>query len=128
MTLWTGICVRCISEIRVEHKSQVVKKSILLTIASAFCVAIPTAMMGLWISAFNSAETQTERVRNYSSNLPQFMHDTTVSTLVSIAFCLLAIGLSAIALKASNKPVKLFNIILIAVGGAIMALNVFSLL
>ena len=103
-------------------------KSTSFTVLSLICMTIPGVMMGLWIYVFGLSNVQSKRVELYNSYLPQFMENTTVSTLVSIAFCIAAIFFSIAYFQSSKSFTKGIKIAVIVISSGILLLNIFSLL
>jgi hypothetical protein len=103
-------------------------KTKVLTLFSLLCLSVPVYLFIIWISIFDKADTQVERVEIYNSYLPNFMGNTTISTLLSILFSAAAAVLAVFSLKTSNRVLSAVNILLLIVAGLVFILNVWSML
>ena len=61
------------------------------TIFSFLCLLVPVVIYVLWIYAFELGATQAERVMIFKDFSPNFLNGRWDITLLSIAFCVLAI-------------------------------------
>jgi len=99
-----------------------------LTFLSLICWFIPFSIYSLWIYAFSLGTTQTDRVSIFKDYFPDFLNGRWSLTLLSIAFCILAIILSALSKKVLSKSWKLLNSIILILSILLLALNVFSII
>ena len=99
-----------------------------LTFVSIILLSIPLLVYGLWIQAFNLGATQSERVLVFNSYFPDFLQGRWDTTYLSITFCILAIILSSICLKLSQKLWRALNIIILIFGSLLQLLNLFSMM
>lgn len=60
-------------------------------IFALLCLAVPLAVQGLWIYAFNTFDTQSERLSWFLSWMPGFLKDPINLTLLSMGLCLLCL-------------------------------------
>jgi hypothetical protein len=99
----------------------------IFTLAGLVCISIPVSIQGLWIYAANSGTNQAKRVAAYHSYFPDFLQGQYALNYLSIAFCLLAIIISAINLKSSGIIEKL-NMIILVFGCLLLFLNLFQMM
>jgi hypothetical protein len=97
-------------------------------ILAVLATSIPVTIMPLRIKASNLGNTQEERVAIFYTYLPEFLHGRWNSTYLSIAFCTLAIVLSLKSMSLSCRWWKALNLLVLAVSGALLFLNVFSMM
>jgi hypothetical protein len=100
----------------------------ILTFTGLFFLTIPISILGLWVHAFNLGDTQTDRVAIFDSYFPDYLQGRWDTTLISIAFCVLAIVLSSFSLTLSEKLWKILNIIIVAFSILLLLLNLFSMM
>lgn len=96
-----------------------------LTLLSAACFLVATAIVGLWIYAFQTGDDQQERVQIYLSYFPPFLGlwgITAVQVLLSGA----AIVISSICLKLPHPGWKLLNVAIIAFSSLVVLLNIWG--
>jgi hypothetical protein len=98
------------------------------TLLGFLCLLVPFSIFGLWIYVFNLGTTQTERVSIFKDYFPSFLTERWGSTLLGMAFCVLAIIFSGISLKLTGKFWKALNILIIIVSSLMLFLNLFSMM
>jgi hypothetical protein len=98
------------------------------TWASMLSLVIPGLLMGLWINAFNRGENQDERVELFYAFFPEFLHGKWRLSIISITFCFVSVIFSTNAIRHSLKMGWLLNLLILAFGAALLALNIFTLL
>ena len=100
----------------------------ILTVSSLIFLSFPLLIYRLWIKAFNLGTSQSERVSIFNSYFPDSLQGRWDTTYLSISFCLLAIILSSICLKLSQKFWKILNIIILIFSSLLLLLNLFSMM
>jgi hypothetical protein len=100
----------------------------ILTVLSLIFLSFPLLIYRLWIKAFNLGTSQSERVSIFNSYFPDSLQGRWDTTYLSISFCLLAIILSSICLKLSQKFWKILNIIILIFSSLLLLLNLFSMM
>lgn len=100
----------------------------ILTLVSIIFLLIPFSIYALWIYVFDLGTTQAERVAIYKDYFPDFFHGRWDTTILSIIFCVSAIGLSSICLNVSEKLWKVINIIILVLSSGLLLLNLFSMM
>jgi len=93
-----------------------------------FCLVIPFSIVGIWVHAFNLGDNQAERVSIFNNYFPDFLHGIYSTTLLSLAFCVIAIILSIICLKVSGKLWKILNIAILVISISLFLLNLISMM
>lgn len=99
-----------------------------LTVLSFIFSLVPLSIYVLWINAFNQGTTQIERVAIFKEYFPDFLHGRWDTTLLGMAFCVLAIILGITALKLKAKSWKAFNLFILGLSSLLFALNLFSMM
>ena len=100
----------------------------ILTFIGLICLSIPLSIIGLWVHAFNLGDNQINRVEIFNTYFPDFLHGIYSTTLLSIAFCIVAIVLSSICLRLSEKLWKILNIVILVISISLLLLNLFSMM
>jgi hypothetical protein len=100
----------------------------ILSLLSFILSLIPFSIFILWIRVFNIGTTQIERVTLFNEYFPYFLNGRWDTTLLGIAFCVLAIFLSVTSLKLPGKFWKTLNIIILVLSSLLLLLNLFSML
>jgi|WetSurMetagenome_2_1015567.scaffolds.fasta_scaffold02827_4 hypothetical protein len=100
----------------------------ILTFTGFICLIIPILILGIWIHSFNSGDNQADRVIIFSTYFPEFLHGIYRTTLLSIAFCIIAIFLGIVCLKITGRLWKVLNIFILIISIALLFLNLFSLM
>jgi len=98
------------------------------TILALIATSVPVTIYALWIKAANLGNTQAERVAIFYTYLPEFLHGRWNATYLSIVFCILAIILSGKSMKIPCRWWKALNILILTVTGALLFLNLFSMM
>jgi hypothetical protein len=109
-------------------KQQTPRSPKILTIVGLICLFVPILILGLWIHAFNLGTTQIERVEIFTSYFPGFLQDIFAITFLSMAFCILTIILSSIALKLPGKLWKAMNIVILVFSLLLLLMNLFQMM
>jgi hypothetical protein len=99
----------------------------ILTFIGLFCLSVPLSIMGLWIYAFNSGDSQATSVAIFNSFFPDFLNGENAISYLSIVFCILAIILSSINLKLKGKIWKV-NMIILVISSLLLFLNLFQMM
>jgi len=99
-----------------------------LALLALLATSVPVTIMALWIKAFNLGDTQEERGAIFYSYLPEFLHGRWNATYLSIAFCIVALLLSGMSMKLPGSWWRALSILILTVSGALLLLNVFSLM
>lgn len=99
-----------------------------LSLLGLICWFIPFSIYVLWIYSFNLGTTQTERVAIFKDYFPDFLNDQWSITLLSIAFCILAIVFSYKSMKLLKKPWKILNNLILILSSLLLLLNLFSMM
>jgi hypothetical protein len=104
------------------------KRLKILTLTGFICLIIPILILGIWIHSFSSGDNQASRVNIFNTYFPEFLHGIYRTTLLSIAFCIIAIFLGMICLKITGRLWKILNIFILIISIALLFLNLFSLM
>jgi hypothetical protein len=99
----------------------------ILTVVGLLCLTVPVSILGLWIHAFNSGDSQADSVAIFNSYFPDFLNGEYTVTYLSIVFCVLAIIVSIINLKSSGKIWKM-NMIILVFSSLLLFLNLFQMM
>lgn len=99
-----------------------------LTSASLICLLIPFSIYSLWLYVIDLGTTQAERVAIFKDYFPDFLGGRWSTTILSIAFGILAVILSSISLKHSKKNWKSLNILILLFSSMLLLLNLFSMM
>jgi len=100
----------------------------LLTILGLLCVSIPILLQGLWIYVRSLADKQADAVALFQSYQPEYLQGPYAALYLSVAFSLLAIILSSMCLKISEKLWKFLNTITLISGSLMLLLSLFQLM
>ena len=98
------------------------------TWSSVICLIIPVLFFGLWIQAFKAGENQTDRVAIFIEFFPAFLQSKSRIMLCSLGFSFLSVLLSVYGIWNSQKLGWLTNLLILTLGTALLALNIFTLL
>ena len=98
------------------------------TLLGLICCLIPLSIYSLWIYVFDLGTTQAERVSIFKDYFPDLLEGRWSTTLLSIAFCSLAIIFSGMSMKLSEKPWKVINSVILILSGLLLLLNLFSMM
>ena len=99
-----------------------------LSILGFILTLVPLSIYVLWVNAFNQGSSQSERVAIFNDYFPDFLHGRWDTTLLGMAFCVLAIILGITALKLKAKSWKAFNLFILSLSSLLFALNLFSMM
>lgn len=98
------------------------------SLTGVLCLSIPVSLQALWIYSSNSEVTQLARAALFKSYFPEFLHGQYSITLLSIAFCIVAIVLSSVCLQTTVKLWKAVNIIVLVLSILSLLLNLFQMM
>lgn len=99
-----------------------------LTFLGLLCFSLPLSIYGLWIHAANLGHNQSERVAIFNSYFPAYLRGRFDTTLLSIAFCILAIIFCIKSMSLSGKLWEITNIIILILSSLLLFLNLFSMM
>jgi len=91
-------------------------------------LVIPATIMGLWMYAAGQGSTQAERVAVFHGYLPAFLHPYNVTSLLSLACCILAVVFSAISFSSDSGARRVVSLMVIIVGSLLFLLNLFGMM
>jgi F0F1-type ATP synthase assembly protein I len=100
----------------------------LKVIIGLIIISIPVVLFVLWAYACQVANGYPENVKLYNSFLPESLRGNSLSTILSIVFCIIAISLNTNNLKNPNLVFRLISWIIVIVGSLIGFLNIFSMM
>jgi hypothetical protein len=89
---------------------------------------IPVALFILWIYACNQTNGYPNNVELYESYLPNFLKGRFTTTILSIVFWSIAIGLNARNLNDSHNFLKIVSWFIVITSGLLGLLNLFSMM
>ena len=99
-----------------------------LTIVALLASLVPVIITVLWTKAFNLGGSQEERVAIFKSYFPEFLQGRWDTTYLSIVFCIIAIAVAVKTMKSSFGLWRALNIIILTISGALLFLNLFSMM
>lgn len=100
----------------------------IFTLLGLICFLIPLSIYSLWIYVFDLGRTQAERASIFKDYFPDVLNGRWSTTLLSIAFCSVAIIFGGMSMKLSGKPWKILNSIILILSGLLLLLNLFSMM
>ena len=100
----------------------------LLTFLGLISVAIPILLQGVWIYARSATASQTEAVTLFKSFQPECLQGQYAALYLSLALSLLAIVLSGVGLKLSERLWKYVNTIILILASLMLMLSLFQLM
>ena len=92
------------------------------------CVLTPIVEYGLWVYAYNSGESQTERVQIFKSYLPQWQRGRFSVNYIGLLFYTIALILSSHAIKNINRLYLIINTTVIILSIVFFCLFLLSLM
>ena len=100
----------------------------LLTLLALLCVAIPMLSLGLWIYVRSLAATHADAGALLDRYQPECLQGPYATLYLSLALSLLAIILSSMTLKLSEKLWKYLNAIILILASLMLLLSLFQLM
>lgn len=92
------------------------------------CLSVPLIILELWIYAFNSGDSQPNRVEIFNYFFPQFLHGRYSIAYLSLALSIVAIYISVIAISIKEIAWKVLKILLLVTGIIKVLLNIFQMM
>jgi len=100
----------------------------LLTFLGLLCVAIPMLSLGLWIYVRSLAPNHADAGALFDKYQPECLQGPYATLYLNLAFSLLAIILSSMALKLSEKFWTYLNTIILILASLMLLLSLFQLM
>lgn len=99
-----------------------------MTLASIAFVFIPLLLMIFWFNAASIGENHDERMIIFNSFLPEVLTAHGRASMLSIILCLCSLFFSLSSLKSKKIAMRMVNLILTALAGILLLMNIWSLM
>lgn len=109
-------------------KTTYLKASKKFTLVGLLCLSIPLIILGLWIYAFNSGDSQPNRVEIFNHFFPDFLQGRYSVAYLSLAFSILSVCISFINISIKEMAWKALNILILVIGLFMVLLNLFQMM
>lgn len=100
----------------------------LLTLIGFVCMTVPLIIFGYWLNACSYDLPQPETVKLFNSYFPTYLQGRFDTTLLSVAFCILAILASSFGLKLKGRTWRIVNVIVVIISIIFLCWNLFSMM
>lgn len=109
-------------------KTQFLKPSKKFILLGLLCAAVPLLIFGLWIYAFNSGNSQQNRLEIFNHFFPEFLHGRYSLAYLSLAFSILSVCISVINISIKEMAWKVLNSLILVIGLIMVLLNLFQMM
>jgi hypothetical protein len=91
-------------------------------------ITLPVILFVLWVYACQVADGYPENVKLYNSFLPDSLRGNSLTSIVSVVFCIAAISLNANNLKNPSLALRSISWLIVIAGSLIGFLDLFSMM